>query len=195
MLAAGRSRRFGGTPKVLARLGGKTLLARALETLDRCGVDEILVVTADPDVAAEARPYRVITIDTSDPALSTSLKAGIAALGDDVSAALVCLADMPFMSVGLIHRIMAADRPGTLAVVPRHREQLGNPVLINRALWPEIMALTGDRGARGIWEAHLDKVAFVEADSATPFLDIDTVADLEKAQQILAERKQHTGEP
>ena len=82
--------------------------------------------------------------------LSTSLKAGLAAVPDDVDGAIVCLGDMPQVGAPLIDRLIAAFDPerGALVVVPTIDGKRGNPVVWSRRFFPELMALEGDVGAR-----------------------------------------------
>ena len=82
--------------------------------------------------------------------LSTSLKAGIAAVPRDVDGAIVCLGDMPQVTRALIDKLIGAFDPerGALVVVPTIDGQRGNPVVWARRFFPELMALEGDVGAR-----------------------------------------------
>ena len=82
--------------------------------------------------------------------LSTSLKAGLAAVPDDADGAIVCLGDMPQVDAPLIDKLIAAFDPerGALVVVPTIDGKRGNPVVWARRFFPELMALDGDVGAR-----------------------------------------------
>jgi molybdenum cofactor cytidylyltransferase len=59
-------------------------------------------------------------------------------------------------------------------VVPVHAGRAGHPVLFARALFPELLALRGDVGARAVVERHWDQARRVEGD---PPVDVDTEAD------------------
>ena len=56
VVAAGESRRMDGTDKIFAELGGKPLLARILDTLERCdSVDEIVMVLSEQNLPRGSR--------------------------------------------------------------------------------------------------------------------------------------------
>jgi molybdenum cofactor cytidylyltransferase len=62
-------------------------------------------------------------------------------------------------------------------VAPRFRGNAGNPVLFSRALVPELLLVTGDRGARAVVERDPSRVEYVAFDRDAP-LDVDTLDDL-----------------
>ncbi len=101
LLAAGLSSRFGRT-KQLADLEGTALVRRAIDALQRSPVDEIVVVVGHrgDDVAEEIRKTRskVVFNENYVEGVGSSLRAGVAALSRDADAALVCLADQPFIT-------------------------------------------------------------------------------------------------
>jgi molybdenum cofactor cytidylyltransferase len=108
--------------------------------------------------------------------LSTSLKCGLAALGDEIEGALICLADMPLIAGRDLDRLIAAFNPveGRAIVVPTRRGRRGNPVLWARRFFPEMMALSGDAGARRLIDEYAELVAEIEMDSDAVLVDIDT---------------------
>ena len=112
--------------------------------------------------------------------LSASLRAGLAALPTAASAALVVLGDMPLVSAASIDQLLDAYNPdeGRTIVAPTHAGELGNPVLWDRQHFPAMMALTGDRGARGLLRQRADAVAEVSLDD-TVLRDFDTVESLD----------------
>ena len=108
--------------------------------------------------------------------LSTSLKAGIAALPPEVDGAIVCLGDMPQVSAALIDRLIAAFDPerGALVVIPTIDGKRGNPVLWSRRFFPELAAVEGDVGARHLIGGYAEAVAEVRLDDAGVLIDVDT---------------------
>ncbi len=65
------------------------------------------------------------------------------------------------------------------AIVPKYRYVWGNPVLVERSLWPRLMSLEGDEGAKGLLQAHPDWVHEVWFEMRPP-RDIDTRADFDE---------------
>ena len=116
--------------------------------------------------------------------LSTSLKAGIAAVPSDVDGAVICLGDMPQVSAALIDRLIEAFDPerGALIAVPTVDGKRGNPVIWSRRFFPDLSALEGDVGARHLIGTYVDGVAEVPVTGPGAVLDIDTPDALAAAQ-------------
>ena len=117
-----------------------------------------------------------MTNDDFAAGLSTSLKAGIGALGEDVDGAVVCLGDMPRIAPAHIDRLIAAFNPveGRSIVVPTWQGKRGNPVLWGRAHFQEFGALAGDVGARHLIGQHADELVEVAMEDAASQIDVDT---------------------
>ena len=184
VLAAGQSSRMAPHNKLLvADRTGKPMVARVVDNLLSSGARPILVVVGhrgdEVTQALGRRPVQFVTASDYASGLSASLRAGIAAVPAESAAALVCLADMPLVTGRMIDRLIEtydADE-GRLVVAPTGKGKLGNPVLWDRRFFPEIMALSGDAGARKLLERHEEELATVEL--GDPVLrDFDTVEAL-----------------
>jgi molybdenum cofactor cytidylyltransferase len=114
--------------------------------------------------------------------LSTSLRAGLAAVPDDVDGAIVCLGDMPQVRAALVDRLISAFDPerGALVVVPTIDGKRGNPVVWSRRFFPELMALEGDVGARNLIGRYPEAVAEVPLADTAALVDVDTPEALVK---------------
>ena len=182
ILAAGRSTRMGEN-KMLAKVGGKTLIRRTARLVLGSLCRPVILVTGhEPDKVREA----VLGLDVNIVAnprfaegLSTSLIAGIGALPEDARAALIFLGDMPLIRSETVETLLGGfDRaPQAGAIVPAHAGEWGNPVLIARKLFPDIARLEGDAGARKILRGR-DDVVIVETTDASVLIDTDTPQDL-----------------
>ena len=178
VLAAGFGSRFGGGKLTADRDGGR-LIDAALATAGAAPADGVIVVTgADPAVEAIARDAGALTIFAADHAsgLSASLKAGIASLPVDCDGVFVFLGDMPRIPLSVLQPLADGLAAGKIAAQPVHKGQRGHPALISRALFPQIMALTGDAGAGKLLMSLGDQVALIEADEGVLF-DVDTRID------------------
>lgn len=176
LLAAGRSERF-GAPKQLALIDGVPMVARVAATLAEAGLPALLVTGAGADSVAAAVPgMPAVFAEGHAAGLAESLKAGLAAAPAGWGAALVMLADMPFVRADTLLTLAAELAAGAPAVVPVHAGRRGNPAGLRRALWPRLMALRGDRGAGAI----LDSLGVVEVGVEDPGIhrDVDVPADL-----------------
>jgi molybdenum cofactor cytidylyltransferase len=106
---------------------------------------------------------------------STSLRVGVAELQAETDAVLVLLGDQPFVTAEIIDLIIGHWLATKAAIVaPRYQGQRGNPVLFSRLVIPELLAVTGDQGARTLLAARSAEIAYVDCDDPRPLIDIDT---------------------
>jgi molybdenum cofactor cytidylyltransferase len=189
LLAAGRSTRM-GSAKQLLKIGGKTLLEIVLDTLRATQVDEIIVVLGGSAEAIQEQVplhnFRVVINELYQQGMATSLQAGVSAVDPASDAALIVLADQPFLRPDTIARLIdeyCALKP--VAVVPMYDGVRGNPILLDRSLFPEIMELIGDAGCRSILSKHSENILKIPVEDIGILLDVDTQADLERFQGTL----------
>jgi molybdenum cofactor cytidylyltransferase len=184
ILAAGRSSRMAPRNKLLEAVGERSVIASVAGAAIASGADPIVVVTGfDAARIEEAlRGLDVTLIHNSDfgAGLSTSLRAGLAALTATIDGALILLGDMPFVEASDIAALMVAIATkgrDSICLPVRHGKR-GNPVLWGASYFPEMMRLTGDTGAKRLLEVHREHVTEVEVPSDGIFADLDTLADL-----------------
>ena len=191
ILAAGESRRF-GEPKQLADWGGRPLLEYvAGRAAEWPRVDEVYAVLgAEAEQIMERVDLSGVTvIENLDwrEGIASSLRAGLdALLGDrEAGAALVVLADQPMVPASAVERLFEARRrSGRPVILPRYRFLRGHPVLLDRWLWPRLIAgLEGDQGARNLFLAHPEWVEEVTVGEDAP-RDIDTREDLRRLRRL-----------
>lgn len=192
VLAAGRGTRMGRQKQTLP-IDGKPMLARVLETLSKSEVDKVIVVLGAR--AAEVRrkvkfeKETVIVNRAFGGGIAGSLKAGLASVGPSADAALIVLGDQPFLSPLTVDRMIAAYRNSRASlVVPVYHSVRGNPVLFDRSLFPEVMSISGDTGARRVVKRHEDQMLQVEVADEGVTLDIDTPSDFRNATAGLGKR-------
>ncbi|MCB9960453.1 MAG: NTP transferase domain-containing protein [Rhodospirillaceae bacterium] len=189
VLAAGQSRRMGAANKLLAEVDGRPLAAHAMQAARDSGARPVVVVTGhEADRVADlAAAMGLAAVHNPDHAggLSTSLRAGLAALPREVDAVLVCLGDMPGVTAAHLKRLIAAYAPeeGRAIVVPTVVGKRGNPVLWDRRFFPEMAGLAGDVGARHLIGQYEDLVVEVAFTDAAPTVDIDTPDELAAARR------------
>ena len=152
VLAAGQASRF-GAPKQLALWQDKPLLAHVVDAALASQVERTVVVLgAHADACGEVlagRPVDIIVNPDWADGQSTSLKAGLAALPNTISAAIFPLADQPFVTAADVDAVISAYQRTLAPVVwPEFEGKRGNPVLFDRRLFPEMMQVSGDTGAR-----------------------------------------------
>jgi molybdenum cofactor cytidylyltransferase len=183
VLAAGLSRRM-GRAKLLMPVRGRALVRHAVEGVLVDGVDSVWVVTGpdgEPIAAALAGLEVQLAVNPApEQGQAGSVRAGIAALPAAVDAALIALGDQPALPASVIPALLAARRASPKPIVaPRYRDGQGNPVLFRREIFPELLRLTGDQGARPIIQKEPARVEWVDLDLPMP-PDVDTPDDYEK---------------
>lgn len=187
ILAAGKSSRMGGPNKLLVEIDGKPMVARSVQAVRGSQASPIVVVVGhqrDRVEAALAESGPLTFVENPDFAggLSTSVKAGVAALPEDVDGVLVCLGDMPRVKSSEIDRMIEAFNPveGRAIIVPTRNGQRGNPVIWAKRFFPAMKDLTGDMGARNVIAAHPELVTEIEMRSDGVLTDLDTPQAFEK---------------
>ncbi len=176
LLAAGESRRFGAENKLLAPLDGRPLVVHAAEAMLASGLAPLFAVTASARVAALLAGFRIVPLGEGASAQSRSLAAGIAAaqaLG--VGRLAVVLGDMPQVTAALIGDVVArCPEGGASAAFDGARPM--PPACFDAALFAELAALEGDRGAASILR-RLPPDCLLST-PAEMLADIDTPGDL-----------------
>lgn len=174
LLAAGSSRRMGAVNKLLQPgPDGRVMLLHALDHLLVVFPSVTLVLgheAAALRAALGARPVRIVEAPDFNQGLSASLRAGIAALPDDATGVLVALGDMPGVSPDTLRVLLAQHREGGVTA-PSFRGQMGNPLLWDRAYFPAMLGLTGDRGAKSLLPPD---VTLVDVPDQGILMDVDT---------------------
>ncbi|HET7846329.1 MAG TPA: nucleotidyltransferase family protein [Acidimicrobiia bacterium] len=183
ILAAGGSRRL-GRPKQLEPWGDTNLLGHVVARTNEFPVEEVWVVVgyeADRILAeTELGEAGVVENPEWEEGIASSIRVGLDALTrlSRCDQALIVIGDQPAVPVEVVDELLAsharADRPVS---VPKYRYTSGNPVLVDRLLWPRLMSLEGDEGAGRLWQAHPEWVNEVWFSDLAP-RDVDTERDV-----------------
>ena len=195
LLAAGSARRFDGTQKLLVpvpNMNGERpvpLVLLAALGLHEAGVDHVIVLGRDADAVracvADLGSSFVVNAAFAT-GMSSSLRTGVEYALEHWHTAdglLVALGDQPLAGSGivevLVEHFRCAREHGrkALIVAPRYRGEIGNPVLFDRTLAPELLTVTGDGGGRGLVERDPTRGCDVDFDRAAP-RDVDTPGDV-----------------
>lgn len=191
VLAAGRSSRM-GRAKQLEVVDGAPMVVRATQTALTSVAGGVLVVTGAyaPDVTVVLAPtldavgdrLRLVHNAAWATGQASSLRAAITALPPRYGAALFLPTDQPFVPVALLNELIALWQHGAILAAPTVDGQpRGAPAIFDRTLWPELLALEGDTGARPLLQRYRTQLVTIAAERAW-LRDIDTPADLPTTQ-------------
>ena len=181
VLAAGGSTRL-GRPKQLLPVDGQSLLARTLEAGRRSHLTPNLLVLGhySNDILAtvDTRDYDVIINHAAHEGQATSLTSALHELDGGVDGLVVALGDQPLLPPGLLDRLAQEYDPATaVAVRPRYADGPGNPILLGRTIFPELLELRGDVGARDVLRRHASAIHELDASAFRTPRDVDTDDD------------------
>jgi xanthine/CO dehydrogenase XdhC/CoxF family maturation factor/CTP:molybdopterin cytidylyltransferase MocA len=178
VLAAGGSRRL-GQPKQLVTVDGESLVRRVARTcLDaRSGPVAVVLGSHATEVANAlgSLPVAHVVNVTWAEGIASSIRAGVAWAETTTARAIqIVLGDQPLLASTHLGALRSAWLAGAPAVGSRYQGTVGAPALFDRALWPELLQLTGDQGAGRLLRDS--KVAAVDWEGGS--VDVDTVEDV-----------------
>jgi molybdenum cofactor cytidylyltransferase len=179
VLAAGAGTRFGGG-KLHAPFRGGRLVDAAIAAALAAPVAGVVVVVQPDNKTSPHRDPRVRRVECADWAegMAASLRCGIAALPADAEGVFVFLGDMPRIPPAILPALAEALGAGAPAALPVCEGRDGHPVLFAAHLFPALLSLSGDQGARGVIASLGAEVARIASVDTGVLLDVDTPADL-----------------
>jgi molybdenum cofactor cytidylyltransferase len=197
ILAAGESKRM-GQPKMTLKWGESTVLEHVISIFAKAGLDDILVVTGshknevDEIVFRSKKRYPVRSIFNEDFAsgeMLSSIQRGLRVLTppplsrkERGAAAMIGLGDQPQVQEGSVRMVCDAfQKTGNPLVVPSYQMRRGHPWLIARELWNDFLAITHPQTPRDFLRANAEKIQYVEVDTESILLDLDTPQDYQSA--------------
>jgi molybdenum cofactor cytidylyltransferase len=177
LLAAGASQRYGSN-KLLAELNGQALILHSARALSDC--DRVIAIVREGDhalhqVLQQAGIEWVVNPD-AEAGMGRSIAAGVKA-SEASHGWCILPADMPAVRPATTQSIVTALQGGAPIVAPFYRDQRGHPVGFGAEFKDELLALSGDTGARTILAAHPDQLIRLEVADAGILHDIDTPLD------------------
>lgn len=184
VMAAGRGNRFGAEGKLLARFRDQPLVLAAVNAGLQSRASPVVVVAgyqrAGLAAALAGLPIQFLNNPDYADGLSTSLRAGLAALPETIEAVVVLLGDMPLVRAAHVDRLIAAfEKAGNEGIfVACHDGRRGHPVLWPRRYFTALAALRGDRGGRDMLIEHAAMVHEIDVGDGAVLVDVDDAAML-----------------
>jgi molybdenum cofactor cytidylyltransferase len=184
ILAAGQSSRL-GQPKQLLVFRGRTLLRHAVEVATAIDCREIVVVLGTEIEACRSQiPSGISIVENPNwhTGMASSIKVGLNFLllqHSNLQAVLITVCDQPFISAELFNQLITHYQTHLCRIVASHYgDVIGVPALFDRSLFPDLLNLSGDMGARKIiqkYQQECQVVAFPQGN-----IDVDTMDDYDR---------------
>jgi molybdenum cofactor cytidylyltransferase len=188
ILAAGKSQRF-GSDKLLHVLpyngNNKPLILHSLmpwlDVFDHINVvvrsdnHALIQMLADSELVSRLTLIKAIN---PEKGMSASLVSGIEA-NRTADGWLIGLSDMPFIQSSVIIKSLEALNTGAEITLPTYNGKRGHPVGFSSVFCSQLLALSGDKGAKEIIASSPDNITFIDSPDDGICQDIDTRENLE----------------
>ena len=180
VMAAGNARRFGEN-KLAAGVGGRSLILRALEAVPAEEFEAVAVVTQYPEILELAEGFGFAPVRNPHPdwGVSHTIRLGLEALGN-LDGAMFMVSDQPLLRRESVRALadLWRSRPDKIAALA-HGGVRGNPCVFPARFFPELLALTEDRGGGAVIRRHEEDLILLEVPERE-LTDVDTREALEK---------------
>ena len=177
VLAAGAGRRF-GRGKLIADWRGQPLIRWSVAAAHASQTGRVTVILGsdaervhavlDPEIATQ------VCLDWEE-GIAASLRCGLSILDPATDAVLIFLGDMPLLSPGLGARLLREVARNAPAAIAEYRGTAAHPVAVHRSVFPLLMELSGDHGARSLLSG-LTGVRLIETNDPGSIFDVDTAS-------------------
>lgn len=187
IMASGISRRFGEN-KLLAEIGGRTLIERILDATDGDCFDERIVMTRSPEVEEICRLRGIKAVLHELPGRNDAIRLAVEIMegSADVDGCIFCPCDQPLLRKETIEKIAGSFSDAGCGI---HRLSFegepGAPVLFGREFFEELKELPEKQGGSWLIERYKDEVVLIEASDASELMDADTKSDLEALKKMM----------
>ncbi len=184
ILAAGSSSRIGEVKQLLG-FRQTTLLGEVIKNASRSLLDEVILVLGhgadDIRKALRFEGVRVVINEEHVQGQSTSLRAGLSNVSEDTDAVMFILGDQPLVGSEVMNALIDGYcRTRAPIVLPTHMGRRGNPVVIDRTLFARVESITGDVGARVLFQEYAEEIVEIDVEDDSIHFDLDTWEDYEE---------------
>lgn len=184
VLAAGQSARMGRN-KLLLPWGEATVIEQTVRAARSTDLSGIIAVTGHDAPQVSRLPglagATIVHNARYEQGMLSSVQTAIRLAPPEWAAAVVLLGDQPMVGPAIINQILAAyaRRPAGL-VVPRYAGRRGNPVLIDRRYFGELLALPPEAAPRALLERHPDDIYWLDIADGAILHDLDVPEDYDR---------------
>ena len=187
VLAAGESKRM-GEPKLLLPLAGRTMIEAVVEQAlaSRANRTAVVLGAERERIETQIRRFPVEIVFNPDykSGMLSSVIRGMAALPGSAQAALILLADQPFITCGIIDAVISAYEENKKGIVlPVHEGRRGHPLLLGMRYREEIGRLSPEIGLKELLRKHPGDIFEVPVRDGAVLRDIDDRDDYFRAKK------------
>lgn len=184
ILAAGKSARL-GQPKQLLPFKGKSLICHCVEIAKKVVKNVVVVTGAERKrIESELNNSNVEIVYNPDweEGMASSIRAGLTYLREknpDINEVIFMVCDQPFVTTDLLLKLISEKQHSSKSIVASfYSEIAGTPVIFDKSIFPELMELSGDVGARKIIIKNKERMSTVDFPLGN--VDMDTADDYKK---------------
>ncbi|MEL7563620.1 MAG: molybdenum cofactor cytidylyltransferase [Dehalobacterium sp.] len=179
VLAAGYSSRMKRN-KMLLPFAGSTVIENTVQKFLQSQVDGVALVVGNEREKIQqvlaSYPVRFIENPRFAQGMSSSVQEGIRILKEDaeLEGIMIIPGDMPLIKKETINAILTEfNEKSSPIIIPVHHGKRGHPVLFAKSLFPQLMNVSGDVGAREVVRKNYEQCCFLEVDDQGILIDID----------------------
>ena len=179
LLAAGESKRMNGENKLTKLINEKPLINHSVNNILESSIDELIIITGHQEEIIKKTVYKNKKIKfffnkDYKSGMASSIKVGLNNLSKETKFFFICLADMPLINKEIYNQLIKHSKNNEI-IVPTYKNQMGNPVLFSVSMKNKIMDITGDYGAKKLFEKNKNKISNLEIDDQGIFKNYNTV--------------------
>jgi molybdenum cofactor cytidylyltransferase len=188
ILAAGESQRM-GRDKALLTYHGKTFLETIVQNLNAGGIEKIAVVLGHHAGIIQSKvnlaAVQVVVNPEYPRGQTSSLQRGLEAVAaDQPDAVILCLVDHPAVSADVITQLKRHfESTPAPVIIPTHKGERGHPILISKALFPELLALSPGEPANAVIRKYRPETQFIEVADRGVLIDVDEPRTYERLEE------------
>ena len=185
VLAAGKSTRMKEN-KLLLTVDGETLIEHVVETAKKSNADEVVVVLGHEASKIKELLTKIgckfAVNENYEKGQSESVKVGLSAISSNAEALMILPADVAMIQPESINKVIEEyARSKSRIVIASHQQQSGHPILLGRTLFPEISRIEeSTQGLKAVINQHRNEIRYVEVDTDSVLIDIDTREEFNK---------------
>ena len=182
-MAAGGSKRL-DSPKQLLKWGNDYLINHMIRIAVSSNIQQLYVVLGSrmEQIQPVISDKNAIIVHNPDwqSGLSSSIKAGLSVIDEDIDGVFILLVDQPFITAELLNLMIARfSETEAQAIVPRVNGKQYNPVLFRREVFIDLITVSGDKGAKAMLRQF--SIEWVDWPDPKLMMDIDSLDDYQAA--------------